>query len=255
MIVFGAGAMFGTPLTDAYGNPITTASPIRFSAMQEMALSFDAELKTLHGEKTFALVVAKGKTKVTGSVKAAKIFGSALNSLYFGTGMTAGTMTAIYSDEVGTSIPASSPYTITPTLPNSGTAVDCLGVLDASGAPMTRVSSAPATGQYSYSAGTFTFAAADTGLTVYPSLSYSYTLAAAKRIDLTNTMMGSMTSFKAHIQTVFQGKRALVILENVTAKKLDLLATKLDDFAIPSFDFECATNAAGTSIGTIYLSE
>jgi len=247
--------MFGTPLTDAYGNSITTASPIRFLAMQEMALSFDGEIKQLYGEKTYALVVAKGKTKVTGSVKFAKVFGAALNSLYFGTGMAAGTMLAIYSDEVGTAIPASSPYTITPTLPNTGTAVDCLGVLDASGVPMTRVSSSPTTGQYSYATGVFTFAAADTGLIVYPSLSYSYTLASAKRIDLTNTVMGSNATFKTHIQTVFQGKRALLILEKVTSNKLGLLSTKVDDFSIPSFDFECATNDAGTSLGTIYLSE
>lgn len=255
MIIFGAGAMYGTPLTDAYGNAITTASPIKLMAIQEMALNFDAEIKQLHGEKSFALVVAKGKTKVTGSVKAAKVFGSALNSLYFGTGMTAGTMTAIYSDEVGTAIPASSPYTITPTLPNSGTAVDCLGVLDANGVPMTRVSSSPATGQYSYAAGMFTFAAADTGLTVYPSLSYSYTLASAKRIDLTNTLMGAQTTFKAHLQTTFQGKRALVILESVLSSKLALLATKTDDFSIPSMDFEACCNAAGTSLGTIYIQE
>jgi hypothetical protein len=48
------------------------------------------------------------------------------------------------------------------------------GVKDAAGNDMTKVDSAPTTGQYSVAAGAYTFAAADTGLIVYITYDYSH---------------------------------------------------------------------------------
>lgn len=251
---FGAGDFFAVPLTDAQGNAISNPTPIQIGAMQEMSLDFSGDLKELYGSKQFALAVARGKVKTTGKFKGAQIHGAALNSLFFGTGVTAGTMHAVNADAVGALIP-STPYTITPTPPNSGTFVDDLGVLDSNAVPMTRVASAPATGQYSMSAGVYTFAAADTGKKVFINYRYSYTAAAAKRITLTNVAMGQAPSFKGYMQTTFQGKRALVILESVVSTKLQLLATKLDDFSVPSVDFSASADSSGTSLGDIYVQE
>lgn len=251
-LMFGAGDMFAVPLIDAQGNAISNPTPIQIGAMQEMSLDFSGDLKEMYANKQFALAIARGKVKTTGKFKGAQIHGAALNSLFFGTGMTAGTMHAINTDQTGTTLSTTS---VTPTVPNSGTIVDDLGVLDANAVPMTRVASAPGTGQYSYSAGVYTFAAADNGKKVFINYRYSYTLASAKRISLTNVAMGQAPAFKAFMQTTFQGKRALVILESVVSTKLQLLSTKLDDYNVPSLDFSANADASGTTLGDIYVQE
>lgn len=253
-LMFGAGDFFAVPLTDANGNSISNPTPIQIGSMQEMSLDFSGELKELYGSKQFAMAVARGKVKTTGKFKGAQIHGAALNSLFFGTGVTAGTMHAINTDSVGALIPTT-PFTITVTAPNSGTIVDDLGVLDSSAVPMTRVASAPTTGQYSYAAGVYTFAAADVGKRVFINYRYSYALSSAKRISLNNVAMGQTPSFKAYMQTTFQGKRALVILESVVSTKLQLLSTKQDDFSVPSVDFSAQADSSGSTLGDIYVQE
>lgn len=253
-LAFGAGDLFAVPLSDAQGNAISNPTPIRIGAMQEMSLDFSGDLKELYGSKQFALTVARGKVKTTGKFKGAQIHGAALNSLFFGTGVTAGTMQAISTDDVGAVIPTT-PFTITVTPPASGTFIDDMGVLDANAVPMTRVAIAPATGQYSVAAGVYTFATADAGKKVYISYRYSYAAAGAKRIALNNVAMGQAPALKVFMQTTYQAKRALVILESVVSTKLQLLSTKLDDFNIPSFDFSANADASGTTLGDIYVQE
>lgn len=255
-LVFGAGDFFAVPLVDAQGNPINNPTPIQIGAMQEMSLDFSGDLKELYGQKQFALAVARGKVKTTGKFKGAQIHGAALNSLFFGTGYSSGSMHAINTDSSGVLVP-SSPYTVTVTPPSSGTYVDDMGVLDANAVPMTRVASAPAAGQYmvNTATGLYTFASADVGKKVFINYRYSYSLTSAKRITLTNMAMGQAPAFKAYMQTTFQGKRALVILESVVSTKLQLLATKQDDFSVPSVDFSANADASGSTLGDIYVQE
>lgn len=252
-LTFGAGDVFATLTQDANGAAVTNPTPIRIAGLQEMSLDFSGDLKSLHGQNRFPLAVAQGKVTVTGKLKGALISGLALNTLFFGSGLTSGTMKAAYADNTGALIPAT-PFTITPTVPNTGTWTDDLGVV-LNGVPMVRVASAPATGQYSVSAGVYTFAAADTGAKVYISFSYTYTLAAAKRLQLLNLPMGYTPLLKLHYLSYFQGKRALVVLEAVTSNKLALFAAKNDDFSVPELDFSAQTDASGYSIGDIYVQE
>lgn len=254
LLSFGAGDFYGVPLVDAQGNPITNPTPIKIGAMQEMSLEFSGDLKELYGQNQFALATGRGKVKASGKFKGAQIHGAALSSLFFGNGMTAGTMQAIQTDTTGAAIPAS-PYQITVTPPNSGIWQEDLGVLDSNAVPMTRVASAPATGQYSVAAGLYTFAAADTAKSVYINYRYSYALTSAKRISLTNLPMGFAPAFKAQMQTTFQGKRALVILSSVVSTKLGFFATKQDDFNVPELAFSAQTDSSGTTLGDIYVQE
>lgn len=254
LLTFGAGELFATMLQDATGAAITNPTPVRIAGLQEMSLEFSGDLKEFHGQNRFAIGVAQGKVKTGGKFKGALINGHALNTLFFGSGLTSGTMKALYADVTGTAVPGT-PYTITPTIPNSGTWVEDLGVVNASGLPMTRVASAPATGQYSVSAGVYTFAAADTGVKMYISFSYTYSLTAAKRLQFLNLPMGYTPLLKMHFMSSFQGKRSLVVLEVVVATKLALFASKNDDFSVPEIDFSAQADAAGYSIGDIYLQE
>src|SRR5512139_47719 len=147
-LTFGSGELFASLIRDASGNAITTPSPVRIAGLQEMSLDFSGDLKEFFGQNRFALAVALGKVKTGGKFKGALLNGPALNTLFFGAGLTSGTMKSLVADTTGTLIPAT-PFTITPTVPNTGTWVEDLGVVDANGLAMTRVSSAPATGQYS----------------------------------------------------------------------------------------------------------
>lgn len=253
-LTFGSGELFASLIRDASGNAITTPSPVRIAGLQEMSVDFSGDLKEFFGQNRFALAVAQGKVKTGGKFKGALINGPALNTLFFGAALTAGTMKALYADTTGTLIPAT-PFTITPTVPSSGTWVEDLGVVDANGLTMTRVASAPATGQYSVSAGVYTFAAADTGLKVYISFSYTYTSAGAKRIQLQNLPMGFSPAFKLHYLASFQGKKSLVVLESVISTKLMMFGTKNDDFSVPEIDFTAQADASGFSIGDIYTQE
>lgn len=253
-LTFGAGELFATLLRDASGNVITNATPIRIAGLQEMSLDFAGDLKEYFGQSRFAIGVAQGKVKTTGKFKGALINGQSLNTLFFGSGLTSGTMKALQADTSGTLVPTT-PFTITPTVPSSGTWVEDLGVVDGNGQVMTRVASGPTAGQYSVTAGVYTFAAANVGLRTYISYSYTYADTQAKRIQFLNLPMGFTPLLKMHYSSSFQGKRCLVVLESVVSVKLMLFGSKNDDFSVPEIDFSAQADASGYSLGDIYTQE
>ena len=240
--LFSTGALWGTPLTDASGNNITNPSPVQFGTLQDCSVDFSFDTKLLHGQKYFAEAVGRGKGKINGKAKFAQINGATLNSLFFGQVMTSGIVNNVY-DVIGQAIPAT-PFTVTVVPPNSGTWAYDLGVRDANGLTMTRVASAPATGQYSVAAGVYTFAAADTGKVVFINYNYTATSTTAKKINIINMPMGYAPSFQADFMLPFSGKFLMLKLANCIGSKF-AFATKQDDFTIPEFDFEAFADPAG----------
>lgn len=254
LVNFGAGDIFAKLVQDAYGNAISNPTPIRIGGAQEFSLDFAGDLKEFYGQGRYALLVAQAKVKTTGKMQGALMNGLALNTLFFGLGVTSGTMKAINADTTGTVVPAT-PFTITPTVPNTGTWVEDLGVQNDQGDTLVRVATAPATGQYSVAAGVYTFAAADTGVRMYISFTYTYTLAKAKKISLLNLPQGYAPLFSIYYQGSFQGKKSLAYLAAVTAPKLTMFSSKNDDFSVPSLDFSAQTDASGYNIGELYVQE
>lgn len=249
---FGAGILWGTPLTDANGATVVNPTPVQFGALQDVSIDFQADIKQLFGSNAYPLVVARGKSKISGKAKAAQVNGALLNSIYFGYVPTSGIMADVF-DTTGAVIPAT-PFQVTVTPPNSGTFFTDLGVRNSAAVPLTRVASAPATGQYAVSAGVYTFAAADVGNTIYISYRYTATSTVAQKITLTNVVMGAAPTFRCDLSVPYGGKTLTLVLLNCVANKLTL-ATKLDDFTIPEFDFEAFADSSGTQIGTLALSE
>lgn len=248
---FGSGVMWGVPLTDAAGTAIAQPSPVVLGALQEVALEFNFDTKMLHGPNQFPLDVARGKGKASGKAKFAQLNGFVVNSLFFGQTLSSG-LVGMYPDTVGALIPTT-PFTITVTPPNSGTYVGDLGVINSNGLPMTRVASAPATGQYSQAAAVYTFAAADTGQRVFINYRYSVSGAAAgQQMSVNNQIMGNMPSFRMEFVQVYKGKLATFILPKCVSTKLSF-ATKLDDYTIPDFDFEAFDDGTG-NIATVSFS-
>lgn len=239
---FGSGVLIGTPLTDYAGNALSNPTPTVFGALQDVSIDISADIKQLFGQNQFPLAVGRGKGKISGKAKYAQINALMMNNLFFGQTLNSGIVSDVY-DTTGTAIPTT-PFTITPTVPSSGTWAFDLGVRDSNGLPMVRVASAPTAGQYSVAAGVYTFAAADTGKVVFINFQYTATSTSAKNQIVQNVLMGQAPSFQADFYTTYGGKNFTLTLYAAIAAKLTI-ATKQDDFMIPEFDFEAFANGAG----------
>ncbi len=122
------------------------------------------------------------------------------------------------------------------------------------GTLLTRVASAPATGQYSVSAGVYTFAAADTGVTVFIDYQYTFTSTTSQKSTVNNLLMGYAPSFRADLLMPYAGKNLVLTLYWCIGSKLSM-ATKLDDFTVPEFDFQAAANPSTGQVLTWGTSE
>lgn len=243
MILFGSGLMWATPVTNATGAAVANPTPLLFGVMQDCEIDIKRELKRLHGQNQFPVKVASGKGSVTGKAKAADFYGGLLETVVFGQAGSAGLTSAVY-DTTGAVIPAT-PYQITVTPPNSGTFAADLGVISAAtGRPMTRVASAPATGQYSVSAGVYTFAAADTGLTMYINYRYTATSTIARKGSYTNLPMGQAPTFSVDLYVPYDNEQMVFTFPVCISDGLKF-GLKNDDFSIPEFGFEAFANSAG----------
>lgn len=240
---FGSGFSFGVR-TD-----VANSTPVPMGILQDISVDFSGDLKSLYGQSQFAVAFARGKTKIMGKAKLARINGRLFNDLFFGQTMATGqVLTAI--GEAGT-VPASVAYTVTAA--NAATFKDDLGVFYAvTGLPFAKVTTAPTVGQYSVSAaGVYTFAAADASAAVQ--LSYTYTATTGQTITISQVTMGVIPTFKNVFSTSFQGKVLTLTLNSCATSKLNF-ATKQDDWTIPELDFEACADILG-NVGTLTLSE
>lgn len=254
MIIFGSGALFGTPLTDATGAAIANPTPVQFGTLQDVSADFSFETKLLYGNLQFAVAAGRGKGKASFKAKAANINGALLNSIVFGQTVTAGILNDV-NDTTGTLIPAT-PFQITVVPPGTGVFAADLGVTNDLGLVMTKVAAAPSAGQYSVSAiGVYLFSTADNvaGRRAFINYQYTATSTSAKKIAIQNLPMGYAPSFKCDLYLPFQGKSMVLTLNNCITSKLSF-ATKLDDFLVPEFDFDALADGNNT-LGTMAMSE
>lgn len=243
MKLFGSGLMWGTPLTNSAGAAIANPTPLILGVLQDTEIDIKYETKKLHGQNQFPAAVGRGKGSITGKAKWAELYGAMLSTLVFGQAATAG-LTSIVGDTVGAAIP-STPFQITPTVPGGGTWAADLGVISAAtGRPLTRVASAPATGQYSVAAGVYTFAAADTGQTVYINYRYTATSTVAQKSTVVNQPMGYSPTFRCDLYVPYNGASLVLTLESCISDGIKM-GFKNDDFTIHDFSFEAFQNAAG----------
>jgi hypothetical protein len=235
MFSFGSGVLIGTPAG-------AVPTPVNFGLIQEATFDEAGTLKSLFGQNRRALAVGAGTIKTTLKAKSARISGLMFASLYYGIAAVAGQNTTAIG-EAGT-VPASSTYTIQTA--NHTTWVQDQGVIyAATGLPLTRVASVSAVGQYSVSAGVYTFYSGDASAKVL--ISYNYTVASTgQTITIPNPLIGPTVSFGANLYTVdpTTGGNMTLQLYNVVMAKLSF-GTKLEDFTLPDFEGECYVNAAG----------
>jgi hypothetical protein len=247
--VFGSGAIYATPLIDAAGNAVAVPTPVKFLACQDISIDISYDSKMLHGGSQFPLAVGRGKGKASVKAKFGQVNGAVFNAAFFGQTFTTG-QEQYSQDIVGTPIPAT-PFAITVVPPSSGVWAADMGVRNAAGVPMTRVASAPTTGQYMVAAGVYTFAAADTGLVVL--IDYRYTVATGRKIAIANQLLGSTPTVAIDIVVPYLGKQLTCRFPNGVSSKL-AIATKLDDYTIPEIDFDVFADPSG-NVGTMSVSE
>ena len=240
---FGSGVLYGRSLTN---NPPT---PVRFGALHSVSLDFQFTVKELYGQFQFPIALGRGTGKIMGKADFAQFNAQAFNDLFFGSAnpATGATRTAI-----------AEPQTITANIAtaiNGANFIADYGVVRASdSAVFTRVLAAPVALQYvcNESTGVYTFNA--TQNTVAVLLSYTYADAVnGKKISITNQLLGASPQFTAVFSETFNGKSMTVTLNACMSSKLSL-ATKLEDFTVPQFDFQAFADA-GNNIGSISLEE
>nr|WP_316642882.1 hypothetical protein [uncultured Roseateles sp.] len=240
---FGVGILVATTRTDAQGNLLAVPAPYRLGILQEVGTDFSFEGKTLYGAGQLPVDRGRGKAKLAFSAKTAQINAAALAALHFGVTPTVGYKGPVIDDPIA--VPAAGPYTVATAPPGSGTFVADLGVRDTNGNDFTRVASGPTAGQYSVSAGTYTFAAADTGKALLRSYEYS-SATGGLIVPLTNQLMGYSPSFGVILFNDSKGTKLVIKLTNCQSDKLSL-PFKNEDFVIADFGFEALDDGTGSA--------
>ena len=239
---FGSGVLYGRSLTN------TPATPVRFGALQGASIDFSFTTKELHGSYQFPVALGRGKGKITGKADFAQFNAQAFNDLFFGNSNPSNTSTRTQVGEAGT-VTAN---TVTATY--GANFVTDLGVVRASDSAVFTRANTPIGLQYSVNetTGVYTFNATQANVAVL--LSYTYADSAnGKKISITNQLLGNSPTFMAVFTSTFESKSLTVVLNKCMSSKLTL-ATKLEDFVSPNFDFMAFADASG-NIGTYSLDE
>jgi hypothetical protein len=169
MFVFGSGVLIGTQLNTG----TTPPTPINFGLVQKVSVDTSVSVKELYGQYAFPVAVGSGTRKVTCKATLARFSGQAIGRLFYNQIPTPGSTLSSFAEVHN--VPASTPYTIT--VAQSTHFIADQGVTyAATGLPLVAVASGPTQGQYSFAAGVYSFAAADEGLGVL--ISYTYSVAA-----------------------------------------------------------------------------
>lgn len=232
MYQFGSGSLFAIPTINLDGTPVTIPTPVQFGILQDVTLDFSRTVKELHGQYAWPVAIGAGTGKVTGKAKYGRINGALLN-LMFGMTPATGEQRAVI-EEAG--IIDKVKYQVT--VAQSTTWLTDLGVkYTLTGLPFTRVApAAEAVGKYSVDKGVYQFAVADSEIAV--KISYLFTTAAAPGLlyTVSNPLLGESPMFQVVWNGAWKGKEATFTLLSCLASKLGM-ATKLEDFLIPEFDF------------------
>jgi len=241
---FGAGVLYGRSLVS------NVPTPVRFGALQGVSIDINFTTKELHSSYQFPIALGRGTGKIAGKADFAQFNAQAFNDLFFG-------LTNPATGEVKTA--TAEPQTVTANIVtatfNTGVFTTDLGVVLAStGAIFTRVANAPVGNQYSCneSTGVYTFNNTQNAAAVL--INYNYTDAVnGKKIIISNQLLGNAPQFTGVFTNTFNGKQLTLVLNACMSNKLTL-ATKLEDFTIPSFDFNAFADGAN-NIGTLSMDE
>ena len=189
MRAFSMGAIYAVPNA---ANP----TPVPIASLKGCKVNFKQAKKKFLGNQRVALDVGDGEQSITIDIQNADFRASAMQLVAPGASLVTGGL-LVATGETGT-VPTT-PFQITVT--NSATWSEDGGVLDlTAGKWLTRVASAPTTGQYSVAAGVYTCAAAD--VTHVLSVVYTYSSPTlGNTLTFNNSIQSQSTAFKVRVYT------------------------------------------------------
>lgn len=235
-------AAFGPGIVIITRTDTATPFAINIGDANEFSLDLSGSTKELYGQNEFPLVAARGTVKVTGKIKGAVLSGLAWNACFFGQSFTSGYDHYFFSE-------AHTVAATTQVVTNASGGIVDLGVNYASNnLPLQRVASgSPSVGTYSVvlSTGTYTFNASDEVALLF---NYSnFSSASGQQLNVTNQLIGTNPTFQLDYYTNLNqptSKPFGVRLFACIADKLSI-ASKLEDYIMPEFDFSVFANNAG----------
>lgn len=240
LLQIGAGAAYIMDLTQS------PAQRIEPGSIKGGKVGFKQKLEFENGAMQMAMYAAVLETEITGEVtfKALDITllkAVGLAQLSGGSGLSS---IAVLAD----------PKTVATTVTLTGS-VDIMSIYDAAtGTFYKKVASAPATGQYSFVAGTVTFAAADVGKSV--KISWMKTSATENnKLLLTNTVQQQAQYFGIQGIGLFDGKQVHYNFPRVVATDLPDPFGAGDKFADRKLAFKVMADPISGAIGEISLTE
>lgn len=250
---FGSGGIFLAPQSTS-GNPAANPTPLQVGVVQNAKMTIGAEIKSLFGPYQWPVDSAIGKRSIKGSFEFAQISNALMSQNFFADPVTAGTVDTTLQPGELHAVPASSAYTITVT--NAANPIVDLGVTyQASGIPLENVgaSSLTAAGQYKVdlATGVYTFYSADASAEVY--INYQWPVPGSGTTLVAETHpMGWGPVVGLFLAFTYEGGGIGFWLPNTRLGKIDL-ATKIDDYAMFTTDFEAFAGAAGSPFTSYQL--
>lgn len=243
---FGTGTVYGKRNDAGLSGP---ATPVLLGALQGASVEFSMTVKELFGRKQYPLALGRGTGKITGKADFAQFNAQAFNDLFFGQGSVATGATRTAVEEAAT-VTANAVN-----VSHNTTFLADYGVISATtGAVYSRVANTPVGAQYTCNETTGAYGFNATQNNVALKVSYTYSDAAnGKQITITNQLLGNAPTFVVVLTETYQAKALTMVLNACMSSKL-ALATKLEDFTIPAFDFSAFADDAG-NIGSISLEE
>ena len=239
---FGTGVLFAQSTMNA------SANPIEFGSIQSVTFDFTWTTKSLFGQYAIAQAIGRGTGKLTGKASVAQFNAQIFNDIFLGNAMPSANK-AIHTavNELQTVATGNA----TCNHPNSFIAD--LGVFYSSnGGLLTYVASGPTGDQYTTAAnGVYVFNTSLNGAKVFLSYTFQNTgnLGTGTNIPWSNNLIGAAPEFSLVFNTQFNGQAATLIFNACTSTKLSI-ATKIEDFTIPDFDFEIKADSSNT-IGSL----
>ena len=245
-LIFGIGALWGTR------SDIPNVGPDQFAVLQDNSVDFSFEVKELYSQLGYPIDIARGKGKISGKAKVARVFANLYADIFFGGTVATGEDNV--SENEGYTL-----ATTTLSVAHATSFVADLGVYysAAGNFRFQFVTGAPsAVGDYSVGTdGHYTFFSGDIGASI--AISYVYTDSSGKTITITNNFMGYTPTF---IGTFYQSRSTqgssgqLTLRLNECVSSHLTIPSRIDDYAIQDFDFQ-AFSAGNNVIGTISTTE
>lgn len=246
-IMFGAGQLFALP--GPFSGGAFAASPVWFATLQDVDVTIDATIKELRGQYQFPDDTAISDKKITWKAGFGRFSIDTWNNIYFGDTISTGS--AAGGTGAGGGVPqVQEPTTLNSTsynVTNRTLFTQDMGVIYASNLQaLQKVASGPIVGQYSVSAGTYTFAVADNNKAVL--VSYRYGISTGRTLVVAQHVQGWGPQFEMLLSQPYQEFTSNIpnYLDLYACKCGKLTAPlKRADYTISDLEGQAFANSAG----------